>query len=570
MNAPGGDVSQGLDDVLLQQARNLAQVSGRSLVSELEALTGREPRQVVDDLARHFRLPVLDSAGMLSCGAAFDLLPLVRAQQRGCLLLRSTPSGGDGVDRQIIGVIADPYDSDCMVWLSSLVGTPVHYSLALAADIQAYLSKHEESVHAVQSLVHDAATAPENGRTAEVLSYASVSEASSPAVKLVNSTVFDAVRAAASDVHLESTPTGITIKYRLDGVLDTVAQISGVVLAEQVVSRLKVLAELDIGERRTPQDGSFRVQVAGRDIDLRVSIMPSIHGEDAVVRILDKRGVIEAHGALTLDLLGFDAHSLKALRRLVEEPYGMLLVTGPTGSGKTTTLYGAISEINNGRDKIITIEDPVEYQLPGVLQIPVNDKKGLTFARGLRSILRHDPDKIMVGEIRDRETAEIAVQSALTGHLVLTTVHANNVFDVFGRFTHMGIDPYAFASALNGIWAQRLLRVNCARCSTSYTPGAAELERFVIAADEMARFDFRRGSGCGDCRGSGYRGRKAIAEILNLNDELRELIIEKRPIRQLKEVAYRHGTRSLMEAALRLVASGETTLDELRRVTLSG
>ena len=571
MNVAGEPCSESLDDALLQKARNLARGSGRSLLSELEALTASEPRQLVDALARRFQLLVMDTTEMLACGAAFDLLPLLKAQQRGCVLLRSLPGGGggEGAETRLIAVIADPFDSDCMVWLSSLAAVPLQYCLALAADIQAYLSKHEESLHAVQSLVHDSASAADRSRSAEVLSFASLSETSSPAVKLVNSTVYDAVRAAASDVHLESTPTGITIKYRLDGVLDTVAQISGVALAEQVVSRLKVLAELDIGERRTPQDGSFRVQVAGRDIDLRVSIMPSIHGEDAVVRILDKRGVIEAHGSLTLDLLGFDALSLKALRRLVEEPYGMLLVTGPTGSGKTTTLYGAISEINSGRDKIITIEDPVEYQLPGVLQIPVNDKKGLTFARGLRSILRHDPDKIMIGEIRDRETAEIAVQSALTGHLVLTTVHANNVFDVFGRFTHMGIDPYAFASALNGIWAQRLLRVNCARCSEAYTPGEAELERFVITADALADFDFRRGSGCGDCRGSGYRGRKAIAEILNLNDELRELIIEKRPLRQLKDVAYRNGTRSLTEAALRLVASGETTLEELRRVTLS-
>lgn len=565
MNVPAlGD--RLLADDLLAQARRQALLSGRSLLSELETLTGSEPRQLVADLARRFRLPAIDTPAMLACDPAFDRLPLVKAQTRGCVLLRSPQAAGDC---QILGVIADPFDADSMVWLGSLAGTPVHYCLALAADIQAYLSKHEESLHAVHSLVQDDGSAPER-RTAEVLSFASVSGASSPAVKLVNSTVYDAVRAAASDIHLESTPSGITIKYRLDGVLDTVAQISGVALAEQVISRLKVLAELDIAERRIPQDGSFRVEVAGRDIDLRVSIMPCIHGEDAVVRILDKRGVIEAHGSLTLDSLGFDEHALKSLRRLVEEPYGMLLVTGPTGSGKTTTLYGAISEINNGRDKIITIEDPVEYQLPGVLQIPVNDKKGLTFARGLRSILRHDPDKIMVGEIRDRETAEIAVQSALTGHLVLTTVHANNVFDVFGRFTHMGIDPYAFASALNGIWAQRLLRVNCSRCSEADTPRDAELERFHLAGDDLAHFDFRRGRGCGDCRGSGYRGRKAVAEILNLNDELRELIIEKRPIRQLKELAYRNGTRSLTEAALRLVARGETTLEELRRVTLSG
>jgi general secretion pathway protein E len=565
MNAPApGD--RLLADDLLAQARRQALLSGRSLLVELETLTGSEPRQLVADLARRFRLPAIETTEMLACDPAFDRLPLVKAQTRGCVLLRSPQAVGDG---QIIGVIADPFDADSMVWLGSLAGSPVHYRLALAADIQAYLSKHEESLHAVHSLVQEGGSAPER-RTAEVLSFASVSGASSPAVKLVNSTVYDAVRAAASDIHLESTPSGITIKYRLDGVLDTVAQISGVALAEQVISRLKVLAELDIAERRIPQDGSFRVEVAGRDIDLRVSIMPCIHGEDAVVRILDKRGVIEAHGSLTLDSLGFDEHALKSLRRLVEEPYGMLLVTGPTGSGKTTTLYGAISEINNGRDKIITIEDPVEYQLPGVLQIPVNDKKGLTFARGLRSILRHDPDKIMVGEIRDRETAEIAVQSALTGHLVLTTVHANNVFDVFGRFTHMGIDPYAFASALNGIWAQRLLRVNCSRCSEADTPRDAELERFHLAGDDLAHFDFRRGRGCGDCRGSGYRGRKAVAEILNLNDELRELIIEKRPIRQLKELAYRNGTRSLTEAALRLVAHGETTLEELRRVTLSG
>mgnify|MGYP000940136896 CR=1 FL=1 len=565
MNAPGSDLAPFFDDALLLRARQQAQVAGRPLLAELEALTGSEPRSLVDRLARRFRLAVMDTGEMLACAPAFDLLPLVKAQTRGCVLLRASQAAAR---EQIIGVIPDPFDSDCMVWLGSLAGTPVNYRLALAADIQAYLSKHEESVHAVPSLLHETSAAPER-RTAEVLSFASLSEASSPAVKLVNSTVYDAVKAAASDIHLESTPGGITIKYRLDGVLDAVAQVNGVVLAEQVISRLKVLAELDIAERRIPQDGSFRVEVAGRDIDLRVSIMPSIHGEDAVVRILDKRGVIEAHGSLTLDSLGFDQSSLKALRRLVEEPYGMLLVTGPTGSGKTTTLYGAISEINNGRDKIITIEDPVEYQLPGVLQIPVNDRKGLTFARGLRSILRHDPDKIMVGEIRDRETAEIAVQSALTGHLVLTTVHANNVFDVFGRFTHMGIDPYAFASALNGIWAQRLLRVNCPRCSEPCVPSTAELERFHLVADDRARFAFRRGSGCGDCRGTGYRGRKAVAEILNLNDELRELIIDKRPIRQLKEVAYRNGTRSLTEAALRLVAQGETTLEELRRVTLS-
>ncbi|MDB5933930.1 MAG: type secretion system family protein, partial [Massilia sp.] len=339
-------------------------------------------------------------------------------------------------------------------------------------------------------------------------------------------------------------------------------------VAEQVISRLKVLAELDISERRIPQDGSFRVESAGREIDLRVSIMPSIHGEDAVIRILDKRAMIEAYGSLTLEALGFDAPSLVSLRSLAQEAYGMLLVTGPTGSGKTTTLYAALTEINNGREKIITIEDPVDYQLPGILQIPVNEKKGLTFAKGLRSILRHDPDKIMVGEIRDRETAEIAVQSALTGHLVLTTVHANNVFDVFGRFTHMGIDPYAFVSALNGIWAQRLVRTNCPHCAVQYRPDDAELAAVSLARVDVHDWLFKQGKGCGDCRGTGYKGRRSIAEILTLNDEIREMIVDKQPIRRIKAAAYDNGTRSLRLAALDLVKRGATTIAEIKRVTL--
>jgi len=407
-----------------------------------------------------------------------------------------------------------------------------------------------------------------DGKTAAVLSFASVSEAASPAVKLVNSTLYDALKAGASDIHLESTAGGLAVKYRVDGVLDHATSVGGVEVAEHIISRLKVLAELDIAERRVPQDGSFRVESGGREIDLRVSIMPSIHGEDAVIRILDKRAMIEAYGALTLEALGFDSASLVSLRALAQEAYGMLLVTGPTGSGKTTTLYAALTEIHNGREKIITIEDPVEYQLPGILQIPVNEKKGLTFAKGLRSILRHDPDKIMVGEIRDRETAEIAVQSALTGHLVLTTVHANNVFDVFGRFTHMGIDPYAFVSALNGIWAQRLVRMNCPHCAAQYDPSDEELASVNLERSEVAGYLFMQGKGCGDCRGTGYKGRRSIAEILTLNDEIRELIVDKRPIRQIKQAAYDNGTRSLRLAALALVRRGATTLTEIKRVTL--
>jgi general secretion pathway protein E len=554
-----------IDAALLARARAQSRQSQRPLVAELEAMSGLEPRRIVQALAEPFGLTVMETADMFGQSPAFDLLPLAQAMARHCVLLRD----GAGV---VTGVIADPFDLDLQTWLAAqaraTASRPLNTRLALQADIQAYLSKQEESARAVDSLVGAAGDARRDGKTAAVLSFASVSEAASPAVKLVNSTLYDALKAGASDIHLESTATGLAVKYRVDGVLDHAASVGGVELAEHIVSRLKVLAELDIAERRIPQDGSFRVESGGREIDLRVSIMPSIHGEDAVIRILDKRAMIESYGALTLEALGFDAPSLATLRVLAQEAYGMLLVTGPTGSGKTTTLYAALTEIHNGREKIITIEDPVEYQLPGILQIPVNEKKGLSFAKGLRSILRHDPDKIMVGEIRDRETAEIAVQSALTGHLVLTTVHANNVFDVFGRFTHMGIDPYAFVSALNGIWAQRLVRMNCPHCAARYTPTDAELAAVRMERAEVLDYVFMRGKGCGDCRGTGYKGRRSIAEILTLNDEIRELIVDKQPIRRIKAAAHANGTRSLRLAALDLVRRGATTLEEIKRVTL--
>lgn len=554
-----------LDPALLARARALAANARRGLVAELEAITGREARELVRALAAPFDLAVMETGDMLGLSPAFDLLPLAQALSRHCVLLRH----GDG---RLSGVVADPFDLDLQTWLESQArasaSRPLALCLALQSDIQAYLSKQEESARAVDSLVGGAGDARRDGKTAAVLSFASVSESGSPAVKVVNSTLYDALKAGASDIHLESTAGGLAVKYRIDGVLDHATTVGGIELAEHIISRIKVLAELDIAERRVPQDGSFRVEAGGREIDLRVSIMPSIHGEDAVIRILDKRAMIEAYGSLTLEALGFDAPSLVTLRQLAQEAYGMLLVTGPTGSGKTTTLYAALTEIHNGREKIITIEDPVEYQLPGILQIPVNEKKGLTFAKGLRSILRHDPDKIMVGEIRDRETAEIAVQSALTGHLVLTTVHANNVFDVFGRFTHMGIDPYAFVSALNGIWAQRLIRTNCPRCAERYTPTPQELASVHLDPAEAQEYVFMRGAGCGDCRGTGYKGRRSIAEILTLNDEIRELIVDKQPIRRIKAAAHANGTRSLRLAALDLVRRGATTLDEIKRVTL--
>ena len=346
-----------------------------------------------------------------------------------------------------------------------------------------------------------------------------------------------------------------------------VGTIEGRDLAEQVLSRLKVMSELDIAERRIPQDGRFRVRALGREIDFRVSIMPSIHGEDAVVRVLDKRSLADQVTGLRLDVLGFDDATLLAFRRMARDPYGLLLVTGPTGSGKTTTLYAALSEINSGLDKIVTIEDPIEYQLPGVLQIPVNEKKGLTFVRGLRSILRHDPDKIMVGEIRDAETAQIAVQAALTGHMVFTTVHANNVFDVIGRFANMGVDSYSLVAALNGIAAQRLLRMTCTICAADAPASDDELRRSGLTGAAAAGARFKRGLGCAQCRGTGYRGRRAIAETLPITDTLREQLVQRAPISLIRQAARAAGFRSLRDAALALAFAGETTLEEINRVT---
>ncbi|EJN03267.1 GspE/PulE family protein [Herbaspirillum sp. YR522] len=558
MNAPMA-MSPLINPAVLEQARTAAARSKNSILKELEAASGLGPRGLIAAVGGLLKLPVLEVAGMLNMQPAFEILPLAKAMEKHCLVLRSPDSG-------LVGVLGDPFDIDVQRWLHSRGCTRL--CLALEADLQTYLAKQEESVRAVDQLGAPGSDGHRDRKATTVLSFSSVSGAASPAVQLVNSTLYDALRAGASDIHLESTATGMGVKYRIDGVLDHVTTVHGVEEAQRAISRLKVMAELDIAERRVPQDGSFRVESGGRDSDVRVSIMPSIHGEDAVIRILDKQSMTDDAGVLTLDSLGFDTASLATVRMLAHEPYGMLLVTGPTGSGKTTTLYAALAEMHNGRDKIITIEDPVEYQLPGILQIPVKEKKGLTFAKGLRSILRHDPDKIMVGEIRDRETAEIAVQSALTGHLVLTTVHANSVFDVFGRFSHMGVDLYAFLSALNGIWAQRLVRLNCPHCRSAYRPTEQSLARVNLTPADVVGYRFLHGTGCAECRGTGYKGRRAIAEILVLNDAIREMVIEKRPIRQVKEAARENGTRTLREAALELVKAGETTLDEIKRVTL--
>jgi len=546
---------------LVKQARAAAAQSKRRIVEELEERAGLGPADFIASLGRMLHYPSFSMEELYQLTPAFDVLPFAEAVERVCLPLKK--------DGQLILVMSDPFDVGFQSWAEHRIPSPPFiFGLSGRADVSAYLARYEETLRAMDSIVPVGVQA-ESARTGvEDLSIKMISEDASPVVKLVHSTMYDALKASASDIHLETGPSGLLIKYRIDGVLTQVGSMAGLNMAEQVISRIKVMSELDIAERRVPQDGRLKVSVHGHEVDIRVSIMPSIFGEDAVLRILDKQTLTDAIKGLSLDFLGFDAKSIAGVRRLSNEPYGMLLVTGPTGSGKTTTLYAAISEINNGQDKIITIEDPVEYQLPGVLQIPVNEKKGLTFARGLRSILRHDPDKIMVGEIRDEETAQIAVQSALTGHLVFTTVHANNVFDVIGRFTHMGVDPYSFVSAMNGIMAQRLVRMNCPHCSAGVNPDEQLLAASNISEKDAQTMKFRAGMGCGQCRGTGFKGRKAIAEILYLNDQIRELIITRQPIRVIREAAWNNGTRFLRESAVELVRSGETTLQEINRVTI--
>lgn len=544
----------------LADARLLSRQTGKSLVEILEERSGLVPELFVAALAEQWRYRMIDMPDLHAMQVDFAVISFNEASRRECLALRDQ-------DQALWLILADPFDADLAEWAEAGIAEAFQWGIAHRADMAAFLSRHEDSMRAMDNMLPGGDAEGDLSSSLEDLSLRSISEDSSQVVKLVHSTLYDALKSGVSDIHLESDATRLLIKYRIDGVLVTVGAAAGTALADQVISRIKVMSELDIAERRVPQDGRFKVSVRGREVDFRVSIMPNIHGEDAVLRILDRSTITDQIRGLRLESLGFDALTLTHFRKMTLEPYGMVLVTGPTGSGKTTTLYAAISEINHGADKIITIEDPVEYQLPGVLQIPVNEKKGLTFARGLRSILRHDPDKIMVGEIRDPETAQIAVQSALTGHLVFTTVHANSVFDVIGRFMHMGVDPYNFVSAMNGIMSQRLVRTVCPHCVMEQVPAPELIAASGLGDIDLSAYRFVVGQGCGHCRGTGYKGRKAIAEILDLNDEIREMIVAREPIRGLKEAAKRSGTRYLREVALDMMRAGETTLQEINRVT---
>jgi len=477
-------------------------------------------------------------------------------------------------DGRLAIAIADPSQLMMIDEISLLLGKRIVTKVATLAQISEILKKTEQSKRVLEDasegfaldVIHE-----DEAGTDESISIDRLTAQGdiSPIIRLVDTTIFTALQRRASDIHIETRDDSVCIKFRIDGVLTQAMPPIAKEHHSTIISRIKVMSELDISERRVPQDGRFRVKYGTpeRPIDFRVSVMPSIHGEDAVLRVLDKESMSEKFHKLTLDVVGFDEEDLRKFRRYIKEPYGMVLVTGPTGSGKTTTLYAAVNEIKTDEDKIITIEDPVEYQIRGITQIPVNEKKGLTFARGLRSILRHDPDKIMVGEIRDTETAQIAIQSALTGHLVFTTVHANNVVDVIGRFLNMGVEPYNFVSALNCILAQRLVRLICESCRTQVEYDAGTLEASGLDPGPWSKVPFYEGQGCIECAGTGFRGRTAIHELLDLSDRIREMILLKKPTSEIRRAAREEGMRFLREATLDKVRLGLTTLKEINKVT---
>jgi type II secretory ATPase GspE/PulE/Tfp pilus assembly ATPase PilB-like protein len=474
-------------------------------------------------------------------------------------------------DNQLIIAVADPSQVLLSDELPLLLGKKLVLKVATPTQISDLLKRTEQSQRvleqATEAFTLQVVQDEEESEDSLFSDRLTQETAVSPVVRLVDTVIFTALERRASDIHIEARDIEVVVKYRIDGVLVHAMPPISKEWHSTILSRIKVMSELDIAERRVPQDGRFRVRYKGRFVDFRVSVMPSIHGEDAVLRVLDKETLSEKFSNLSLEVVGFAGEDLRKFRRYIREPYGMVLVTGPTGSGKTTTLYAAINEIKTDEDKIITIEDPVEYQVRGITQIPVNEKKGLTFARGLRSILRHDPDKIMVGEIRDQETAQIAIQSALTGHLVFTTVHANNVTDVIGRFINMGVEPYNFVSALNCILAQRLVRVVCENCKRPVRYSADVLRSAGLDPAEWSSVPMAEGAGCLECSGTGYHGRTAITELLDLSDHIREMIVNRRPTSEIKRVAGQEGMTFLRESGLQKIREGATTLKEINKVT---
>ena len=513
-------------------------------------------------LAERYRLEFVDMDHFRIDGELFRSIPAELMLRYGFV-----PWRREG--KVLVVVVSDPRDQPMFDELSALLSTPLKVAVGARSAIQSMLKKSESSQRVLEDATEgfEIQLLKEDDGGEDSLTVERLTSDISPIIRLVDSVIFSALQRRASDIHIETQDDAVHVKYRIDGVLQPAMRSLQKQFHSSIISRIKVMAELDIAEKRVPQDGRFKLRVPGKTIDFRVSIMPSVHGEDAVIRILDKESISEQFTELRLDILGFPELELRRFRKYITEPYGMVLVTGPTGSGKTTTLYAALSEIKSIEDKIVTIEDPVEYQLKGITQIPINEKKGLTFARGLRSILRHDPDKIMVGEIRDPETAQIAIQSALTGHLVFTTVHANNVVDVLGRFLNMGVEPYQFVSALNCVLAQRLVRLICVHCKRPATITEAALVESGLDPAMLANTRFFEGAGCIECGGTGYKGRTAVCELLDLTDRIRDLILDRRPTSEIKKAARDEGMRFLRDSAVEQVLLGRTTLREINKVT---
>ncbi len=527
-------------------------------------LAGQEERSQAEALARRYHAEFVD---LKNFKIQHELLRTVPVE----LMFRYNFVPIEQQGDALVIAVSDPSRLMILDEIAGLLSHRILPRVATLSQITDLLKKTEQSQRvldeASEGLTFDVLTGEENADENISIEKLTSEEDISPIIRLVDTTIFTALERRASDIHIETYDDSVHIKYRIDGVLQEAMAPIAREHHTTILSRIKIMSELDIAERRVPQDGRFRVRYKSRLIDFRVSIMPTIHGENAVLRVLDKESMSEKFHHLTLDVVGFADEDLKRFRAYIREPYGMVLVTGPTGSGKTTTLYAALNEIKSDEDKIITIEDPVEYQIRGITQIPVNEKKGLTFARGLRSILRHDPDKILVGEIRDNETAQIAINSALTGHLVFTTVHANNVVDVLGRFVNMGVEVYNFVSALNCILAQRLVRTICEYCAKPVHHSDAELLASGMDPAEWRGFKFREGQGCMECGGTGYRGRTAIHELLDLTDTIREIILAKKPTSEIRKLAQREGMTFLRESALERVRRGITTLKEINKVT---
>jgi type IV pilus assembly protein PilB len=534
------------------------------MTETIEQIDPAEERQTAEKLAQRYRLPFVALEDYPVDYSLVQSLPVDMMLRNKFIPLRRD-------NGHLVLAMADPSDLLLLDELRGQLRTQIKVEVATLTAIEGVLRKGDASKRVLDeategfraSLIRDG----DQGEEIIDLERLSSDAEMSPIIKLVDTIVFTALERRASDIHIETRESDVMVRYRIDGALYEAMPPIDIQHHQTIISRIKVMSELDIAERRVPQDGRFRMRIKGRRVDFRVSIMPSVYGEDSVIRILDKEQINESFKDLKLEVVGFDPTLLGRFQRFIHEPYGMVLVTGPTGSGKTTTLYAALNEIKNDEDKIITIEDPVEYQLRGITQIQVNEKKGLTFARGLRSILRHDPDKIMVGEIRDTETAQIAIQSALTGHLVFTTVHANNVIDVIGRFLNMGIEPYNFVSALNCVLAQRLIRTLCPRCKQRFQPSEAELLESGLNPAKYGDQIFYTSLGCEICNHTGYRGRTAIHELLEMSDNIRELIIARRPGSEVRRAATAEGLGTLRESALRLVFTGQTTLHEINRVT---